>query len=420
MTEVEAADGFYTGTDAVGICGTQIQADGKTEEQLGFCLPSYKTKTQITFGGRSDFLHIGDFIQFMYRYGIWVVGLLAILMIVFAGFERLTSGGNPDRIQSSNKRIGGALVGVLLAVGSFVILRTINPALVNLRLPQVWMVNPIRLSSPFCSGLPDNTVLAPLGPTGQPTSEAQKKAAYTSAQQSKAFQPMTIAPPKCGTDYLVQSGGNQTCSGTICEPTGSSINSCFIFSGNSSCKKGNIVGAIYNSSAFSDNIIADVVTEEWDWPWSVGDIELQANCLDGSDPKLSTTQATVLNKEKKIQFFALSVSELALNGACGSITNLKGFYLDVTFNEALDLTGNEDHFIGKGPNGTGIDLGDFEAFGKDAYDKTRYTAPKEFFFQIEDIQKGILVNIDAGKVCDIDNSNEEKTRKECYGKLGYE
>ena len=59
--------------------------------------------------------------------------MLAIVLIIVAGLQWTVSGGNPEMIKRAQKRISGALIGLALAVGSYTILYTINPELVEFR-----------------------------------------------------------------------------------------------------------------------------------------------------------------------------------------------------------------------------------------------------------------------------------------------
>lgn len=123
----QAAGGFYKDVDSCG-------------ETMGRCLPANVAKTEISFGGKNTFLNIGDFIKTNYTFALSLAGILAAAMVVVAGFQWVTSGGNSEMITSAKKRIGGAVVGMFIAYMSFFVLNTINPATVNLRLPQTWLV----------------------------------------------------------------------------------------------------------------------------------------------------------------------------------------------------------------------------------------------------------------------------------------
>lgn len=120
---------------------------GPSSDPWGKCLPANVATTEISFGGKQRFLHIGDFIKTNYRYALGIVGILAAVMMIVAGFQWITSGGNSEAITSAKKRIGGAIVGMFIAYMSYFILSVINPATVNLRLPQVWLIRTINLST---------------------------------------------------------------------------------------------------------------------------------------------------------------------------------------------------------------------------------------------------------------------------------
>lgn len=70
-----------------------------------------------------------QYLTAVYRYSIVAISILAVVMIMVAGIQWLTSGGSPDKIGAAKKRIGGAIIGMILSVGSYTILYTINPYL---------------------------------------------------------------------------------------------------------------------------------------------------------------------------------------------------------------------------------------------------------------------------------------------------
>lgn len=77
----------------------------------------------------------GDFAAYMkaiYRFGIWTVGICAVLMIMIGGFMYITSAGNNSQMGKAKGIITDALVGVILALVSYVLLFTINPELVKI------------------------------------------------------------------------------------------------------------------------------------------------------------------------------------------------------------------------------------------------------------------------------------------------
>ncbi|MFA5076183.1 MAG: hypothetical protein WC480_02065 [Patescibacteria group bacterium] len=83
---------------------------------------------------------IGEYIGAIYRFGVSAASILAIVMIIIGGFIWLTSAGNPTKITQAKSYISGALLGLMLALGSYTILRLVNPSLVNLSSIKILMI----------------------------------------------------------------------------------------------------------------------------------------------------------------------------------------------------------------------------------------------------------------------------------------
>ncbi len=185
--------------ETIAACGMDKDASGKA---IGFCKVTGDAVTQVGFGmdggsGKRTFTHIGNFIQWMYRYGIMAAAILAMVMIVVSGLSWILSAGSPEKITQAKKRIGNALMGLFVAVMSYFILNTVNPYLVNLRLPQVWKLNTIGLVPAFCDEIKDGKKLSET-PTG--VFDIEPKDAV------------------CGKDYFVEgTGGDLTCMGSYCK-----------------------------------------------------------------------------------------------------------------------------------------------------------------------------------------------------------
>ncbi|MBL7022128.1 hypothetical protein ISR92_02335 [Patescibacteria group bacterium] len=76
---------------------------------------------------------LGQYIIAIYNYGIGLVSVLAVVMIMFGGYKRIFAAGNAGAIGEANSTIISALVGLILALGSFMLLNTINPALTTFK-----------------------------------------------------------------------------------------------------------------------------------------------------------------------------------------------------------------------------------------------------------------------------------------------
>ncbi|MCH7882804.1 hypothetical protein IIA95_00055 [Patescibacteria group bacterium] len=66
--------------------------------------------------------------------------VLAVLMIIFAGFQWMAGAVSPPQVEEAKKKIWAAVIGLTLALTSFLILKTINPDLVSLRNPRTLVV----------------------------------------------------------------------------------------------------------------------------------------------------------------------------------------------------------------------------------------------------------------------------------------
>ena len=72
---------------------------------------------------------ISGYLQTVFLFGISLAGILAVVTIVRGGIEYITAYGNPSQIENAKNRITQAILGLLLAVGAWLILYTINPDL---------------------------------------------------------------------------------------------------------------------------------------------------------------------------------------------------------------------------------------------------------------------------------------------------
>lgn len=89
---------------------------------------------------------LGEYIAAAYKYGVVIASIIAVVMIITAGFGWAISGGEPEKINHAKTRIGQAIVGLFLAVGSYTLLYMINPELVKFRSLRIATFEPIPLS----------------------------------------------------------------------------------------------------------------------------------------------------------------------------------------------------------------------------------------------------------------------------------
>jgi D-alanyl-D-alanine dipeptidase len=67
----------------------------------------------------------------VYKFFVGMAGILAVFMIMFGGVKWLFAGGSSSKISSAKEMIFGAIIGLILALGSYLILYWINPKLVQ-------------------------------------------------------------------------------------------------------------------------------------------------------------------------------------------------------------------------------------------------------------------------------------------------
>ena len=96
----------------VGIPGTEFQKEA--------AIPIPRTTAKIA-----------EYIKGFYIFLISALAILSVVMIAWAGITWLTAGGSADKIATAKSRILAAIGGLVLGLLSFVILSTVNPALVN-------------------------------------------------------------------------------------------------------------------------------------------------------------------------------------------------------------------------------------------------------------------------------------------------
>lgn len=87
---------------------------------------------------------LAQYINGFYRYGVTIVLIIAIVMVVYGGFRYLVGASLGD-IQAGKKIIQDALIGMLVVLGAYMILNTVNPETLNLTVLRLPFVDEMRL-----------------------------------------------------------------------------------------------------------------------------------------------------------------------------------------------------------------------------------------------------------------------------------
>ena len=368
-----------------GPCKTKKVGGVVKPEAWGRCLPSKKVETTIAIGGDRVFTHVGEYILVVYNYVVAIAGVLAVAVIIIAGLQWMTSGGNSDMIKRSQKRIGGAIIGLMIAYASYFILNNINPDLVKLRMPQVWMIRGISTVTERCSDLSGTTKLALASPYTNQTSKlkltGKEEFKYSYEKDGKGEKGKNTF--YCGKRFFVSGGGNAACFADLCpnddvcvpfgeKDTTAKSNMRYI------CKKSSIGGTITYSGNKTKNT-------NWNLPHitNENDHELWALCKNpyykktakrpfdiGLMIKVDGKPETSTNNKVKNQGYNFTTTlqdikniDGGASGGVVTVSNCKkyggilGFALYMPMDGSGDIS-DDWHWIGMNPSDNkGIDLG---------------------------------------------------------------
>ncbi len=81
-------------------------------------------------GSQIDFY---TYVSYVYKFGIGAVGICAMLMIIIGGYMYMAAAGNNASMENAKGVITDAVVGLILAFASYLILYVINPDLVRIK-----------------------------------------------------------------------------------------------------------------------------------------------------------------------------------------------------------------------------------------------------------------------------------------------
>ncbi|MFH1946673.1 MAG: hypothetical protein ABIJ23_00735 [Candidatus Magasanikbacteria bacterium] len=101
--------------------------------------------------------YLGEYLMAFYRYAVVVASILTVVFIIIGGLQWTISGGSPEKIKSAQKKISGALMGLILAILSYTLLYTINPNLVNFGDLEILFVKGISIEEALMSKTPGDS-----------------------------------------------------------------------------------------------------------------------------------------------------------------------------------------------------------------------------------------------------------------------
>lgn len=96
-------------------------------------------------GGIFECRGIARYIALVYQWVVAFAAVLAVLAFTYAGVLWLIAGGDSGKVNESKKIMGSAVAGLLIALGSYLLLAVINPDLVNFKAIKIPGIENIAL-----------------------------------------------------------------------------------------------------------------------------------------------------------------------------------------------------------------------------------------------------------------------------------
>lgn len=97
----------------------------------GYCFSLAAISQNAGVGASSQLADVtGNMLESIYVYGLGLVGISALIMLVFGGLKYMTATDSPGQVNSAKDTMRNAIFGLVLALVSWLILFTINPDLV--------------------------------------------------------------------------------------------------------------------------------------------------------------------------------------------------------------------------------------------------------------------------------------------------
>ncbi|MDD3284764.1 MAG: N-acetylmuramoyl-L-alanine amidase [Patescibacteria group bacterium] len=147
-----------------GTCKTSCSTDNEKIDpakcETGLCCVSKANteseakknlfKPEVPIPGFQDEVEISPdllatYISAVYNYVLYLAGVMAVIVIMIGGFQWVSAGGNESKIGEAKERIVGAIIGLVITLGSFLLLKTINPNLVVTKSLNVGIIEPVEI-----------------------------------------------------------------------------------------------------------------------------------------------------------------------------------------------------------------------------------------------------------------------------------
>ncbi|PIS42229.1 MAG: hypothetical protein COT24_04605 [Candidatus Kerfeldbacteria bacterium CG08_land_8_20_14_0_20_40_16] len=105
--------------------------------------PLLAVTLNVPIAGTKEVSDLSEYIRIFYNFFVTSSGLLATVMIIFGGYRWITAAGNSSKIGEAKETIISAVLGLILALTSYVILHTINPDITALKKLDIPIIQPM-------------------------------------------------------------------------------------------------------------------------------------------------------------------------------------------------------------------------------------------------------------------------------------
>ncbi|MBI4407394.1 MAG: hypothetical protein HY565_02735 [Candidatus Kerfeldbacteria bacterium] len=83
------------------------------------------------FAGEDRITSSSQYINAVYRFALGIVGIIAVVLIMFGGLRWMSAAGNESIVTEAKEIVTSAVIGLVIALLSYVILAFINPKILN-------------------------------------------------------------------------------------------------------------------------------------------------------------------------------------------------------------------------------------------------------------------------------------------------
>ncbi len=115
----------------------------------------YPTLIEEVAPPQSARTYLPRYFQYLYTFGIFIAGLIALAALLWGGFRYITSAGNPGTMSDARDQIFSGILGLVIILGTYIFLNELNPQLTQFRLPAIEPVRRgiILYNKENCAGL---------------------------------------------------------------------------------------------------------------------------------------------------------------------------------------------------------------------------------------------------------------------------